>query len=404
MQRHASSLTVLAALAAFSGLSPALAAAESASARGLDHFYNLEYDEAANSFRAAIAADPQGLEAYNHLAQTILYRAMFRSGLLESALITGDDVLTSVFRLPKLALGVEEEREFNASISTAMRLAKARLERAPGDTAALFALGSAHGLRANYSVFVRKAWLDALRDGNAARQLHNRAAQLEPANVDARMMQAINDYVVATLPAGFRFLAAIVGIRGDRQRGLDTLAEVAAHGRRNREDARILLATIYRHEKMARQSARLVDQLQADYPRNYLFGFARIFTVLDAGDSAAAWSALREVEELSAAAAPGYAHIHPAKLLYARGFIQMRSGDLGAASATLARAASVSGPEERLTRVRSLVRLGQIHDLRGERDLAREAYRTVVAAAPGTRCSRESREYLSHPYRAGESD
>lgn len=404
MQLQASLLKPLAVLAALAGMASAQSAAQSASDRGMDHFYNLEYDQAAASFRSAIAAVPGEPDAYNHLAQTILYRAMFRSGLMESSVVTGDDVLRSVFRLPKLEMSAAEEAEFNRAVSTAMSLSQARLRISPNDTSALFALGAAHGLRANYSVLVKKAWLDALRDGNAARQIHNRVAQLDPSNVDARMMQGINDYVVATLPAGFRFLASIVGIRGDRQRGLDTLAEVAARGRRNRDDARILLATLYRHEKMARQSARLIEQLEADYPRNYLFAFARVFTVLDAGDTAAAWSALRRVEDLAAAPAPGFASVHPAQLLYARGFIQMRTGDLGAASATLAQAAANAGSEDRLTRVRSLVRLGQIHDLRGERNLARQAYLSVVASAPGTRCSRESREYLSHPYRPGESD
>lgn len=400
MRLRNQALTIL-ALAAALGRA---AAGEGETARGLNHFYNLEYDQAAARFRAAIGADAGNLDARNQLAQTILYRAMYRTGLMEGAVLMGDDVLLSLFRLPKLALSADEEREFQQATGAVMSQAGARLKSAPQDAAAMYALGAAHGLRASHAMLVRKAWLDALRDSNAARELHNQVARLDPANVDARMMQGVNDYVVATLPRGVRWLAAVVGVRGDRQKGLATLAEVAARGRRNREDARILLATIYRHERMGRESARLVEQLEADYPRNALFALARVYTLLEAGDAGGAWSALRGVEERVAAARPGYAGLNAAKLLYARGYLEMRGGDLAAAAATLERAAAAAGGEDRLTRARSLVRLGQIHDLRGERDLAKESYRAVVAAAPGTRCGNESREYLARPYHGGETD
>jgi tetratricopeptide (TPR) repeat protein len=258
----------------------------------------------------------------------------------------------------------------------------------------MYALGAAHGLRASHAMLVRKAWLDALRGSNEARGLHNRVARLDPSNVDARMMQGVNDYVVATLPRGVRWLASIIGVKGDKQKGLAALAEVAARGRRNREDARILLATVYRHEKMGHEAVRMIERLESDYPRNTLFGLARVYTLLDAGERAGAWRALGEMEGRVAAA----------KMLYARGYLEMRGGELAAAASTLERAAVAAGREDRLTRMRSLVRLGQIHDLRGERELAKQSYRSVVEAAPGTRCGNESREYLARPYHGGETD
>src|SRR5512147_1406640 len=60
-------------------------------APGFQHFYNLEYDEALAYFRAEAARNPDSPDVYNHIAQTILYREMFRSGALESELVTGSN-------------------------------------------------------------------------------------------------------------------------------------------------------------------------------------------------------------------------------------------------------------------------------------------------------------------------
>ena len=45
---------------------------------------------------------------------------------------------------------------------------------------ALYTLGVAYGLRANYNFLVRKAWMDSLRDATTARKLHNRVTELIP--------------------------------------------------------------------------------------------------------------------------------------------------------------------------------------------------------------------------------
>src|ERR1700730_16310987 len=63
--------------------------ADRAAELGFKHFYNLEYPEALAAFRAEVDRNPNSPDAYNHVAQTVLYREMFRSGALESELVTG---------------------------------------------------------------------------------------------------------------------------------------------------------------------------------------------------------------------------------------------------------------------------------------------------------------------------
>ena len=67
--------------------------------RGFDHFYNLEYDQAIADFQEAIAHDPTSPDLHNHLAQTLVFREMYRDGALESELVSGNN---SFLRRPKL--------------------------------------------------------------------------------------------------------------------------------------------------------------------------------------------------------------------------------------------------------------------------------------------------------------
>ncbi|HXI43427.1 MAG TPA: hypothetical protein VNH83_25830, partial [Bryobacteraceae bacterium] len=66
-------------------------AQDTPSARGFDHFYNLEYDQALAEFEKAAQQDPGAVGPHNHIAQTLLYREMYRDGALETELISGNN-------------------------------------------------------------------------------------------------------------------------------------------------------------------------------------------------------------------------------------------------------------------------------------------------------------------------
>src|ERR1019366_1178799 len=136
---------------------------------GFNDFYNLDYDQAIAVFEKAIARNPEQPGLHNHLAQTLIFREMYRDGALESELVSGNN---SFLRRPKLNPSPETENRILEEIGKAMSLADARLKVNPKDTAAMYASGIAYGLRANYYWVVKKAWRDSLRDATAARKLH----------------------------------------------------------------------------------------------------------------------------------------------------------------------------------------------------------------------------------------
>ncbi|MGC8793808.1 MAG: tetratricopeptide repeat protein, partial [Bryobacteraceae bacterium] len=210
--------------------------------KGFDHFYNLEYDEAIAAFRQYVARHPQEARGYNHLAQSILYREMYRTGALETELVSGSNPF---LRRPKMNPSPQDQKEFEDAIQRAMELSRARLRENPRDTQALYTLGVAHGLRANYNFLVRKAWMDALRDVTQSRKLHNRVTELDPSFVDARLVQGVHEYVVGSLPWHWRTVGFLIGFRGNKQTGIKILREVAEKGDVNKYDAKVLLCAIY---------------------------------------------------------------------------------------------------------------------------------------------------------------
>lgn len=267
------------------------------------HFYNLEYDQALACFLADAVQAPESVDVQNHIAQTVLYRAMFRQGMLQSDMLTSSN---SFLKTPKLDMSAADRQQFTDSINRATELAQSRLEENPDDARVLYALGVSYGLRGNYDFVVRKAYLDALHDIGCARKFHNRLTRIDPAMVDAQLTQGVYDYVVGSLPFGWKMLGLVGGLQGNRGRGIAMLNRVASQGSTNRIDATIILAAIYRREHRSREAISVLKPLIAALPRNYLLRLELAEMYGDLSEQGAALAVLDQVEQLRKARAPGY--------------------------------------------------------------------------------------------------
>src|SRR5271166_4496411 len=247
-----------------------ISAAGPALSVSFDHFYNLEYDQALAEFNSDAGARPNDPNAWNHLAQCILYREMYHEGALETELFGGTNPF---FHRQKLNMPADAEQQFTAAINRPMQRSQAMLDQNPKDTDALYALGVAYGLRANYSFLFRKAWIDSLRDATNARKIHARLIAIQPDNMDAHLVQGIHDYVLGSLSWRYRILALLGGFRGDKEIGIKTLESVAANGKQSNVDAQIILTAIYRREKQSRSAIPLLENLIRSFPRNPLLRF-----------------------------------------------------------------------------------------------------------------------------------
>jgi hypothetical protein len=363
---------------------------------GFQHFYNLEYPEALAAFRAETARNPNLPDAYNHVAQTILYREMFRSGALESELVTGSNPF---LRRAGLNPSKTDEQEFQDSVNHALALAEVRLQTNPNDIPALYAQGVSYGLRGNYNFLVRKAYTDSLRDAAAARKAHNHVTEIDPQFNDARLVQGVYDYVLGSLPPTWRMLGFFAGYRGDRERGIATLKQVASQGRLNRVDAEILLCAVYRRERRATQAVPLLADLIQRFPQNFLLRLELVQMYADLGEKENALAVIGDVDRLKRDKTPGYERLAEEKLRYTRGNLRFWYNDLDLALEDLKVVTDNPAAVDLNTSLNAWLRTGQIYDLKKKREIARRAYLQTVAIAPASDAAHAAQTYLLTPYK-----
>jgi tetratricopeptide (TPR) repeat protein len=363
---------------------------------GFQHFYNLEYDEALADFDQAIARQPDSPDLHNHAAETVVFREMYRDGALESELVTGNN---SWLRRAKLNPTPQNEQRFLSEVQRALDLEQARLRRNPNDAGALYAMGITYGLRADWFFLVRKAWRDSLHDATTARKLHNRVSELQPSNVDARLVQGLDDYIVGSLPAFYRTVGFLIGFHGDRASGIRLIEDVAVHGTLNRVDAQIFLAALYRREHQPAKAIPIVNALIAQFPRNYYLRFERAGLYSALGKGTQAIAGIEEMAELKRHNAPGFARVPWEMIYYHIGTIQFWYNDLNNALENMQKVTARANEVDLNTGVLAWMRVGQIYDLTQRHELAIEAYKKAIAYAPEAEAARESRRYISNPYR-----
>ncbi len=102
-------------------------------------------------------------------------------------------------------------------------------------------------------------WNVTARFSNSAPEFH-----------DAELTIGLMNYVVGSLPLPAKMIAATMGVRGSKKRGLQALERVANEGKWARDVARMMLIDLYKREKrfddaanMARAVSREVSSQQS---------------------------------------------------------------------------------------------------------------------------------------------
>ena len=285
--------TLLAVLLVASAAAPAAANRESQAlrAKGAAQIFSLDRDLAVETFKQAIAADPNDAGAYRGLASALWLSITYRRGNM-----TVDDYIGKVTKPATTAPAPPPEvaAAFRDALDHALSIARKRIEQNPRDADAHYQLGSAVGLRASYTATVDASAMGALRSAREAYDEEERALTLDPHRKDAGLIVGTYRYIVATLSLPFRLAAYVVGFGGDKDRGLKMIEDAAAYRGDNEEDARFALILLYNREKRFDDALRELRVLQERYPRNRLVWLELGSTNMRAGHLAEAVRVLEE--------------------------------------------------------------------------------------------------------------
>ena len=366
---------------------------DAATRKGFDYFNNLEYDKANKEFEAALKAHPDDPFAINHLLAGIIFQELYRIGALDTETYASDSFITKKSLAP---LDPKVQERIKQLSDQALALEQAQLDQNPNSANALYARGVTRGLRATYMAMGQRAWISALRSAVAARHDHERVLEIDPNFVDAKNLLGLDLYIVGSLSFPVKVAAAMGGITGSKQKGLDYLRDVAANGTPDvSSDAKIALAMFLRREQKYAEAIQVVGQLQQEHPKNFLVAAEYAHLLNAAGHGQAAIAAYRKV--VDGCRSNFYAVCQLAVPAYGLGEAARGQREYQEAAQAYELAASVSPDPE--FRQRALLAAGQMYDVLQKRDTALEKYRAVVAENSGSGPADLARQYMKQAYK-----
>jgi len=396
---------MLACICAAAGLCPTVAADQAyvptrcdndATTRaGFDHFYNMEYDKAIGDFEAAQQAHPDDPFAVNHTLAGVIFKELYRIGALDTEAYASDNFLT---RKPSAPPDPKVREQVKQLSDQAMALAQARLNQNPNDVDALYARGITRGLRATYVGIVEKSWFAALRSAVSARRDHERVLELDPKYTDAKVVVGTHLYIVGSLNWATRVAASVVGITGNKQKGLDYLRQAAAGAHSEvANDAQVILALFLRREEKYDEALRVVGGMRAEFARNFLVAAEYAHLLNAAGHGPEAIAAYRQVMAGCRSNAYSTCRIEVPAYGLGEALRGQRQYQQAAEAYELAAASSTTEPD---LRQKATLAAGEMYDLLQKRDTALEKYRAVVAENSASGSAELARHYMKEAYRS----
>ena len=343
-------------------------------ARGADQIYNLDRDLAVETYRQAVAADPQDAAAYRGLASGLWLSITFRRGNM-----TVDDYLGKVARPSAQPPPTPPDitAAFKSALDRALTLAHQRIAIAPRDADAHYQLGAAVGLRASYIATVEGSALGAFRAAKEAYEEQERVMELDPRRKDAGLIVGTYRYIVATLALPLRWVAYIAGFGGGKDKGLHLIEEAAAYPGDSQTDARFALVLVYNRERRYDDALRQLAILRERYPRNRLLPLEIGSTNLRAGHPADAEKVLDEAMTRFAGDTRPHMFGETALWHYKRGTARAAIGRDADARQDFTRALAVEG--RKWVQGRTHLELGRLALKAGNRPAVQKEFQTAIA-------------------------
>jgi hypothetical protein len=357
-----------------------------------DHFYNMEYDRSIQEFQKLLDRRPNDPSAVNHLLTTVLMRELYRMGAMKSGEFANDSFIGDAHR----PADPRVKQQIKQLVDRSETLEEQQLKANPDDTHALYARGVTRAQFALYTALVERAWFSALRNAVGARRDHERVLALDPNYVDAKLVVGAHNYVVGSLPWSAKVAAAIVGLSGSKDKGLEYLREVAASNGENSVDAKVVLSLFLRREHRYDEAGALMEALAARYPRNYLFPVEDANLLRASGHTAEAAAAYRKVWQNGREGK--YGNLHYELCAWGLGELLRSQKDYTGAAAAYELLEEIPDPDPEILQKANLA-AGEMYDMLQKRDLAMKKYQTVLAESAATPPADQARKYIREAYR-----
>jgi hypothetical protein len=235
---------------------------------GYRQMYNLEFDQAHQTFRRWGEQHPDDPMAPVSDAAAYLFAEFDRLHILEIEFFTHDDAFLN---RAKPSPDAKLKQSFDAALTKTQQLAEAALARDPGNQNAQFATLLRLGLHADYLAMIEKRYIASLSDGKASRAMAEKLIAADPSYSDAYLAVGVENYLLSLKSAPLRFLLRVGGAQTDKDRGIRDLLQTAEHGHYLLPYAKVLLAVAALRDKNTTWAKELLEGLAREFPHNRLY-------------------------------------------------------------------------------------------------------------------------------------
>lgn len=357
-----------------------------------NHFYNLDYDRAVQEFDQVLARHPDDPFAVNHLLTAILFRELYRMGVLNTGEYANDTFISAPHRPadPKIKQQIQD------LVARALALEEKRLSANPNDVEALYARGVTRAQFSTYTALVERAWFSALRNAVGARRDHERVLELSPSTVEAKLIVGAHNYVVGSLPWGLKAAASMVGLGGNKEKGIQYLKDSAQGEGETSVDAQILLVVFLRREHRYEEALPILRGLLPRFPQDVLLALEEGHLLRAEGHNDDAAAVYRKIWQ--AGKEDHYPNLHYEIAALSLGDLLRGQKDYAGAAAAYEQVSQAPQPDPEVLQKANLG-AGEMYDLLQKRDLALAKYQAVVANDATTPPAETARKRMKEAYR-----
>lgn len=357
-----------------------------------DHFYNLEYDQAVADFGEVLQRHPDDPFAVNHYMAAVLYRELYKLDLLNTGEYAHDNFIKASHETPDPKF----QKEFQDLVDRAFKIEDARLGADPNDLDALYTRGVTRAQFSVYTGLVQRAWISALRNAVGARHDQEKVLQLAPLTVQAKLVVGTHLYVLGSLPWTLRTAGGILGLSGNKEKGLQYLQDCAAGPGETSADAKILLVLFLRRERQFSDALTIARQLIASYPRNILMALEEGNLLRELGRYEEAAAAYRKVYK--GGREGHYGDLHYEIAAYSLGEMLRDQKDYTGAAAAYEEVNEAPHASQEIRQKANLA-AGEIYDHLQRRDLAVKKYQAVINEDGKSKLAETASLYIKDPYK-----
>ena len=353
--------------------------------QGIDHVYNLEFDQAEEEFHYIILTHPEHPAGYFFLAMVDWW---------------------------KISLDFDNEsldEGFLEKLDAVIDKCDSILDKNPDDVAALFFKGGSLGFRGRLRAN-RGSWIKAANDGRLALPIVRHAYNIAPDNYDILLGMGIYNYYAEAIPEQYPIVKPLMLFfpSGDKKKGIEQLTVAAEKAKYAAVEADYFLLQLnYTHERQYEKALEIALKLLDRYPKNVVFHRYVGRCYISLGKWENAHTVFREILSRcdgSGGGMAGYTDLSKREALYYLGVYAMSSGKYEESLQNFFQCDELSKSLDKTGEsgfmVMANLRIGFIYDIQMKRDLAVQQYNKVLAMKKFENSYEQAEQYLKVRYTA----